>query len=378
MSKVKSFISILLTLAMLISSMGTVTFAAYNSGVGAYDIGDGAIISSTDLYNDGLVTNNSKNVQYDTGAKKKGNISFDAFSDNVYEKAMSKVFGEKYTYEGVIDYVGSGKDKNTLTLNINVSNEKNYYAYVCVGELNNVFMWVDNPTATIKAGTSGSKSPVASVAGGKNPNNENKETGVYIIDCGVLTTGKHTLTFDGAAGAWCSDICAVAVYPATAQDFEGPMEAYKDESLSYEERTADLISRMTLEEKVSQLGRSAPAIPSLGVSAYNYWQEAVHGVARNGKATSFPSSVSVANSWDPDMMRREADIISSEARAKNNQYNLNYWSPTINMQRDPRWGRNEESFSEDVYLTSVFGEAFVKVCSMVWKNPEIIRKPFQH
>ncbi len=360
MSKVKSFISILLTLAMLISSMGTVTFAAYNSGVGAYDIGDGAIISSTDLYNDGLVTNNSKNVQYDTGAKKKGNISFDAFSDNVYEKAMSKVFGEKYTYEGVIDYVGSGKDKNTLTLNINVSNEKNYYAYVCVGELNNVFMWVDNPTATIKAGTSGSKSPVASVAGGKNPNNENKETGVYIIDCGVLTTGKHTLTFDGAAGAWCSDICAVAVYPATAQDFEGPMEAYKDESLSYEERTADLISRMTLEEKVSQLGRSAPAIPSLGVSAYNYWQEAVHGVARNGKATSFPSSVSVANSWDPDVMRREADIISSEARAKNNQYNLNYWSPTINMQRDPRWGRNEESFSEDVYLTSVFGEAFVK------------------
>ncbi len=136
--------------------------------------------------------------------------------------------------------------------------------------------------------------------------------------------------------------------------------AYLDESLSFEERAADLVSRMTLEEKASQLKNEAAAIPRLGVSAYNYWREALHGVARQGKATSFPTSLSMSNTWNPDLVRRAAEITSTEARGKNSRTDLSYWSPTVNMARDPRWGRNEETYGEDPYLSGRLGSEFVK------------------
>lgn len=135
---------------------------------------------------------------------------------------------------------------------------------------------------------------------------------------------------------------------------------YQDTSLSFEERAADLVARMTLEEKVSQTGRSAPAIKRLGVSAYNYWREGIHGVARQGKATSFPSSLAMSNTWDRQLVYEASDITSTEARGKNNNYDLSYWNPTINLARDPRWGRNEESYGEDPYLTSEIGAKSVE------------------
>ena len=134
---------------------------------------------------------------------------------------------------------------------------------------------------------------------------------------------------------------------------------YQDTSLSFEERAADLVSRMTLEEKVAQLGYKAAGIERLGVAPYDYWKEALHGVARQGAATSFPTALSMSNTWNTELIYKLADATSTEARAKNDRYNLSYWSPTINMASDPRWGRNEESMGEDPYLTGQLGAAFV-------------------
>lgn len=130
---------------------------------------------------------------------------------------------------------------------------------------------------------------------------------------------------------------------------------------SYKERLADLINLMTIEEKISQLTNDADAIPRLGVAHYNYWSEALHGVLASG-ATSFPQAVAMGASWDPDLVQQVASAISDEARAYHVAYGkgLTYWSPTINIARDPRWGRNEESYSEDPYLLSRMGVAFVK------------------
>lgn len=131
---------------------------------------------------------------------------------------------------------------------------------------------------------------------------------------------------------------------------------YQDTSLSFEERAADLVARMTLEEKAAQTGaKTAPAISRLGVHSYYYWREGIHGVARQGGATSFPVSLAMSNTWDRQLMFEVMDITSTEARGKNNRYDLNYWNPTINMARDPRWGRNEETYGEDPYLTSEIG-----------------------
>ena len=136
---------------------------------------------------------------------------------------------------------------------------------------------------------------------------------------------------------------------------------YQDTTLSFEERAADLVARMTLEEKAAQTAaKSTPGISRLGVHAYYYWREGIHGVARQGGATSFPSSLAMSNTWDRDLMYEIMDITSTEARGKNNKYDLNYWNPTINMARDPRWGRNEESYGEDPYLTTQIAGAAVK------------------
>jgi beta-glucosidase len=156
-------------------------------------------------------------------------------------------------------------------------------------------------------------------------------------------------------------------------------EPYQDPNLTPERRAADLVSRMTIEEKVLQMQSTAPAIPRLGVAAYNWWNEALHGVAQ-GRATVFPQAIGLAATWDTDLMHRVADIISTEARAKYNDAltrpvpsgpqalmtlpgrtaGLTYWSPNVNIFRDPRWGRGQETYGEDPYLTGRMGVAFVK------------------
>ncbi|MDR2649381.1 MAG: glycoside hydrolase family 3 C-terminal domain-containing protein [Clostridiales bacterium] len=148
------------------------------------------------------------------------------------------------------------------------------------------------------------------------------------------------------------------------------MEKYQDQSLGFEERAADLVSRMTLEEKISQTVFTAAAIDRLGVPAYNYWNEALHGVARAGVATMFPQAVGMAASFDEGLLKQAGGIISQEGRAKyntNSKYNdrgiykgLTFWSPNVNIFRDPRWGRGHETYGEDPYLTSRLGVGFIK------------------
>ncbi len=147
------------------------------------------------------------------------------------------------------------------------------------------------------------------------------------------------------------------------------MEKYLDESLSFEERAKDLVSRMTLEEKVYQTLHKAPAIERLGVKAYNYWNEALHGVARAGTATVFPQAIGLAAMFDEDFIETIAEMISEEGRAKFNAQQkyedfdiykgLTFWSPNVNIFRDPRWGRGHETFGEDPYLTSRLGIRFI-------------------
>lgn len=157
-----------------------------------------------------------------------------------------------------------------------------------------------------------------------------------------------------------SMLCGGASAIMAEENTKIEVPAYLNEELSFEERAADLVSRMTLEEKVAQLGYSAPAIDRLGVSKYNYWRECLHGVARQGVATSFPTSLSLSNTWNTELIERVADVTSTEARAKNSKTDLSYYTPTVNMARDPRWGRNEETYGEDPYLTGQIGGAFVK------------------
>jgi len=148
---------------------------------------------------------------------------------------------------------------------------------------------------------------------------------------------------------------------------KGDLPPYLNTDLSPQERAEDLVSRMTLEEKISQLSSYAPAIERLGLSEYTYQGEALHGLAeaahgRLMEATSFPQSIAMGSTWNPDLIREVASAISDEARAYNNlgQLDLTFWSPNINMLRDPRWGRNDEAYSEDPYLMSRIAVAFVR------------------
>src|SRR5499426_2534420 len=145
---------------------------------------------------------------------------------------------------------------------------------------------------------------------------------------------------------------------------------YKNPSLPIEKRVDDLVSRMTLEEKVSQMMNGAAAIDRLGIPGYDWWNEALHGVARAGYATVFPQAIGLAATWNDELIRRVADVTSTEARAKHHEFarqgergrykGLTFWSPNINIFRDPRWGRGQETYGEDPYLTSRMGVAFVK------------------
>ena len=163
-------------------------------------------------------------------------------------------------------------------------------------------------------------------------------------------------------------ICSLLCLTVWAQQAEQP--AYKNSQLPVEQRVGDLISRMTLQEKVSQLGHTADAIPRLGVPQYDWWNEGLHGVARAGTATVFPQAIGMAAMFDETLLHQIADVISTEFRAKyvervhpdgsTDWYRgLTVWSPNINIFRDPRWGRGQETYGEDPYLTSRLGLAFV-------------------
>jgi len=138
----------------------------------------------------------------------------------------------------------------------------------------------------------------------------------------------------------------------------------------FAERARQLVGKMTLGEKLSQMRYDAPAIPRLGVPGYNWWNECLHGVARSGRATVFPQAIGMAASFNEELMKDVADATSTEARAKYNQFRtlgdtqmsegLTYWSPNINIFRDPRWGRGQETYGEDPVLTSKMGIAFIK------------------
>jgi beta-glucosidase len=179
--------------------------------------------------------------------------------------------------------------------------------------------------------------------------------------------------------AWVALLCSSHYLPAQTVDqahLSGPQSAaidgaaFQNQALSFDARARDLVARMTLDEKISQMMNKAPAIPRLGVPAYEWWNEALHGVARAGSATVFPQAIGLAASFDRQLMGEVADAISEEARAKHHDFvgrglheryqGLTFWSPNINIFRDPRWGRGQETYGEDPYLTAMMGVAFVK------------------
>lgn len=153
---------------------------------------------------------------------------------------------------------------------------------------------------------------------------------------------------------------ALALLPAAVS--QADVLPYQDTSLSFEERAADLVSRLTLEEKIDQIGHKTQAVSRLGLQGYNYWNEALHGVARSGLATSFPVSKAMSATWNLGLVKDVATAISDECRIFNNKSNkgLIYWCPTINMSRDPRWGRDEENYGEDPYLTGRIAVEYIK------------------
>ncbi len=162
----------------------------------------------------------------------------------------------------------------------------------------------------------------------------------------------------------------VLLVPMTARGQEGAAKPGPwSPDAARDERVAKLVSQMTLEEKVSQMQNHAAAIPRLGIPAYDYWSEGLHGIARSGYATLFPQAIGLAATWDTALLHKVAGTISTEARAKYNQairednhdifYGLTIWSPNINIFRDPRWGRGQETYGEDPFLTSRMGVAFV-------------------
>lgn len=148
------------------------------------------------------------------------------------------------------------------------------------------------------------------------------------------------------------------------------MEKFRDVTLTAQERAEDLVDRLTAEEQAAQLIYDAPAIERLGIPAYNWWNEGLHGAARAGVATMFPQAIALAAMFDSEAVRRAGEVVSTEQRAKHNEFakhgdrdiykGLSIWSPNINIFRDPRWGRGQETYGEDPFLTAELGKAFVK------------------
>lgn len=159
-------------------------------------------------------------------------------------------------------------------------------------------------------------------------------------------------------------------FQTQAQNNAPEQYPYQDISLSAEQRADDLLQRLTLEEKVSLMQNASPAIPRLGIKPYEWWSEALHGIARAGRATVFPQSIGMAASFDDALLYEVFNAVSDEARAKNRNFNekgqydrykgLTVWTPNINIFRDPRWGRGQETYGEDPYLTGRMGMAVVR------------------
>jgi beta-glucosidase len=172
---------------------------------------------------------------------------------------------------------------------------------------------------------------------------------------------------DGVAGA---ALILAALLGGAAGAAAQPAPAWQDRGLPFAARAADLVSRMTLEEKVSQMVDNAAAIPRLGIPSYPWWNEALHGVARAGIATSFPQAIGMAATWDDSLIFQEARVIADEARAKYHEVlrhgtpvrfeGLTFWSPNVNLFRDPRWGRGQETYGEDPYLAGRLAVQFVR------------------
>jgi beta-glucosidase len=173
---------------------------------------------------------------------------------------------------------------------------------------------------------------------------------------GANLEGMRTHTIHGAVLL----LAGILASPTRAVTAQTPFEA----------RARELVGRMTVEEKVSQMQDVAPAIERLGIPAYNWWNEALHGVARSGTATVFPQAIGLAATWDDSLIFRMATVISDEARAKHHEYvrtgsrgryqGLTFWSPNINLFRDPRWGRGQETYGEDPFLTGRLAVQFIR------------------
>jgi len=183
---------------------------------------------------------------------------------------------------------------------------------------------------------------------------------------------KHTLLHPQLLRAALAIAGCVGFSPAQAWAQTNAPLPFRDPDLPIERRVGDLISRLTLEEKIGQCMMGTPAIKRLDIPRYDWWNEALHGVARNGTATVFPQAIGLAATWNPILHQRIADAISTEARAKNNEtlrnsggdakryQGLTLWSPNINIFRDPRWGRGQETYGEDPFLTGQLAVAFVR------------------
>lgn len=151
---------------------------------------------------------------------------------------------------------------------------------------------------------------------------------------------------------------------------EQPLPLYQNTTQPPEVRAADLVARLTLDEKISQMQHAAPAVDRLGIPEYNWWNECLHGVGRAGTATVFPQAIGLAATWNTDLLAEVVTAIGDEGRAKHHEaarggnrsqyYGLTFWTPNINIFRDPRWGRGQETYGEDPYLTARFGVTFVK------------------
>src|SRR5579864_4099555 len=149
-----------------------------------------------------------------------------------------------------------------------------------------------------------------------------------------------------------------------------PTFPFENPDLDVEERVDDVVGRLSLEEKSAQMLHDSPAIPRLGIPAYNWWNECIHGVARAGLATVFPQAIGLAAMWSVRTLRDVAHAIADEARAKHHEYirkgdhgmykGLTFWAPNINIFRDPRWGRGHETYGECPHLTSRLAVAFCK------------------
>jgi beta-glucosidase len=181
-----------------------------------------------------------------------------------------------------------------------------------------------------------------------------------------MSLSQHTFSFARKILIYGLIACTPIVWAQTAS-VSAP---YRNPSLSIPQRVNDLVSRMTLEEKVSQMQNGAAAIPRLGVPSYDWWSEALHGVAFSGYATVFPQAIGMAATWDAPLIHEEGNVIATEGRGKFNSaqkennhaifFGLDFWSPNVNIFRDPRWGRGQETYGEDPFLTGSLAVQFVR------------------